>query len=133
MIPVGLQYQSVRQLRDDLAGLLATELGTFPNNLPSIWVEDRQARSVSGGVSVIIQEDLVPFRTQARMGHQSDTAGEWVVVLRSFGTEQQFRTAKEKMRSLPQSMRETPLPYREGVVPQVTFRIGATLTRNTWQ
>ena len=70
MIPIGTQYQTVRQLRNDLEELLATELGTFPNGLPSIWVEDRQARIVSGGVSVIIQEDFVPARTIARMGHQ---------------------------------------------------------------
>lgn len=133
MIPVGRQYQTVRELRDDLAELLATELGKFPNNLPAIWVEDRQSRTVSDGVAVIIQDDFVPFTTRARMGHQSDTSGEWVVVLRSFGTEEQFRTAKEKMRVLPHSMRETPLPYREGVVRQVTFRIQATITRNTWQ
>jgi hypothetical protein len=133
MIPVGTQYQNVRQLHDDLEELLAPELGKFPNSLPAIWVEDRQARTVSGGVICIIQEDFVPTATRARMGNQSDTSGEWVVVLRSFGTPEQFRMAKEKMRSLPQSMRETALPFREGVVPQCTFRIQATITRNTWQ
>lgn len=132
MIPLGFQYQSVRQLRDDLEELLAPELGTFPNGLPAIWVEDQEARVVSGGVSVIIQEDLSATKSQVRCNYQSDMSGEWIVVVRSFGTRQQFRSAKEKIRLLPQNFRETSLPFKEGVIPQSTFRISATITRNVY-
>lgn len=133
MIPIGTQYQSARQLRDDLEELLTPELGTFPNGLPAIWVEDRQARSVSGGVVVILQPDLEAAQTRGKFNHQTSTSGEWVVVVRSFGTEERFRIAKEKIRCLPQNFRETSLPFKEGVVPQTTFRISATINRNTWQ
>jgi hypothetical protein len=119
------------ELRSAIADLLASELGTFANNQPAIWVEPPSTPKggVSGGVEVSISRFKNVSSSFLLLNNQQEQRYEWIVVVKLGDRTPEaegyskFSNAIEKMRRYFPRRRETISPYSEEENLIATFRL----------
>ena len=117
------------ELRQAIAELLKSELGTFENNQPAIWVEPPSTpkEQVNGGIEVSISRFKNVSSNSLMLNHQQEQRYEWIVVVklneRTSEGYSKFDKAIEKMRRYFPRRRETISPFNEKENLIATFRL----------
>ena len=117
------------ELRQALADLLTTELGTFINDQPAIWVEPPSTPKggVSGGVEVSISRFKNVSSSSLLLNNQQEQRYEWIVAVklgdRTPEGYSKFSNAIEKIRRYFPRRRETVSPYSEEENLIAVFRL----------
>lgn len=115
---------NVAELRSLLSTLLATELGKYTNNQPSVWVygSSSQPPGPSNGLECLIKEQSeIPARTSS--AGQKYKPRQWEILLRNWGKSSSLSVAISKIETQFVVLRYTHLPATERTLEQARVYI----------
>lgn len=109
----------VADLRKILTTLLAAELGTYTNGLPSVWVygSSSQPPSASNGLECLIKEtpDFAAKTTSAGSKYKPQ---QWEILLRNWAKNSSLPAAIAKIEQRLMVLRYTHIPATSDVLEQ---------------
>lgn len=116
--------------------LLISELGSFENGMPALWVDSGDAPSKYSGLLCLIERQPNMIQHRSILGYQAEQNFDWIVRLitrdRSPTGLATFDRACEKMRSRFPNHRERIIPPNDGALPQATFLCNFDALINTY-
>ena len=119
-----MTFQTVADLRSDLATTLAADLGTYTNGISRIWVYPPSPPAAnSEGIECLIQrEPEGSFRGSS--GNQAKDFREWVVRLINYSADGNLSSAISKIKK-HYTLRSPPtyIPPTDAVFEQYVIRI----------
>lgn len=115
---------NVAELRTALALLLASDLGKYPNGLPSVWVFGgaSQPPGRSDGLECLIKEHP-EIAAKASSGGQKFKPQKWEILLRNWNKSSKLSIAIAKIESRFPVLRYTHLPATEQTLEQARVYI----------
>ena len=120
------EFVTVKDLRDSLADLLDSDLGTYSNGIKRIWVAPPSAPPSNGeGLECIIQRQPAGAIRNSS-GRQKKDFREWLVTLVNYADDASLSVAAEKVKANYTFPRGSPPFYQPPTAEtfeQISFQI----------
>lgn len=126
----------LKEFRQTVEQLLASDLGYFQNGTPAIWVDSGDAPGNPTGLLCVIERQPNMISHVGILNHQAEQHFDWVLRLvqydRSPTGYSALDRACQKLRQRFPNHRERALPPADGTYPQVTFLCNFHALINTY-